>query len=124
MITGIHHIAMKCNTAEEFEKEKDFYLNVLGLRVKREWAAGIMIDTGIGLIEIFNSGGMHDIGVLRHFALASDDTDDTVKRVRDAGYEVFVEPKDIVIPSDPELLARIAFCRGPQGEEIEIFQEK
>ena len=31
--------------------------------------------------------------------------------------------KDIVIPSSPELHARMAFCYGPLGEEIEFFQE-
>ena len=33
----------------------------------------------------------------------------------------YVEPKNIVIPSDPEYKARIAFGRGPLGEEIEFF---
>ena len=44
--------------------------------------------------------------------------------VREAGYEVFIEPKDIVITSEPPFPARIAFCRGPLQEEIEFFQEK
>ena len=44
--------------------------------------------------------------------------------MRTAGYEVFIEPKDIQIQSDPVFPARIAFCRGPLGEEIELFQEK
>lgn len=35
---------------------------------------------------------------------------------------MFVEPKDIVIPSEPEYKARIAFGRGPLGEEIEFFR--
>ena len=41
-----------------------------------------------------------------------------------AGYEVFIGPKDICIPSDPEFPARMAFCYGPLGEKIEFFQEK
>ena len=44
--------------------------------------------------------------------------------VREAGYEVFIEPRDIVIASEPPFPARIAFCRGPLQEEIEFFQEK
>ena len=36
MITGIHHISMKCGTREEFEKARDFYLNVLGFSAVRE----------------------------------------------------------------------------------------
>ena len=47
-----------------------------------------------------------------------------VRNLRKAGYEVFVEPKDIEIQSDPKFPARIAFCRGPLGEEIEFFCEK
>ena len=85
---------MKCQTAEEFGRAKDFYLNVLGLSVKREWAEGIMIDTGNGLIEIFNNGeGSHAKGAIRHFAL-------------------------LTYP------ARMAFCTGPLGEEIELFCER
>ena len=37
------------------------------------------------------------------------------------GYEVFIEPKNIEIASLPTFPARIAFCKGPQGEEIEFF---
>ena len=37
MITGIHHISMKCGTDDEFEKAKDFYLNILGLSATDRW---------------------------------------------------------------------------------------
>ena len=125
MIGGIHHISMKCGTAEEFEKAKDFYLNILGLKIKREWPEGIMIDAGNCLIEIFNNGsGEKTKGAIRHLAFSVDNVDNSVEKVRTAGYEVFLGPKDIVINSDPELPARIAFCIGPLGEEIEFFCEK
>ena len=61
---------------------------------------------------------------VRHFALACDDVDGMAGAVRRAGYEVFIEPKDIVIQSAPAYPARIAFCTGPLGEEIELFQEQ
>lgn len=35
-----------------------------------------------------------------------------------------VAPKDIVISSQPPYPARIAFCKGPLGEEIEFFCTK
>ena len=125
MITGLHHIAMKCGTEEEFEKARDFYLNLLGFSVRREWPEGIMIDFGNGLVEIFNNGeAIRTQGALRHVAFATDDVDGIIEKVRAAGYEVFIEPDDIVIPSDPECHARMAFCYGPLGEEIEFFQEK
>ena len=125
MITGIHHISMKCGTDGEFEQAKDFYLNVLGLSVVRTWPEGIMIDTGAGMLEIFRNGtGIRTKGALRHIAFRTDDVDGMAEKVRNAGYEVFIEPNDIVIRSDPEFHARMAFCRGPLGEEIEFFREE
>ncbi len=53
MIKGMHHISMKCGTAEELAKVREFYIVLLGLKVIREWAEGMMIDTGNGLLEIF-----------------------------------------------------------------------
>jgi hypothetical protein len=32
--------------------------------------------------------------------------------------------KDVVIPSIPEFPIRMAFCKGPLGEEIEFFKER
>ena len=125
MITGIHHISLKCGTKEAFEKAKDFYLNVLGFSVAREWPEGVMIDSGAGLLEIFCNGpGVASKGALRHIAFLTNDVDGITEKVRAAGYEVFIAPNDIVIRSDPEYPARMAFCRGPLGEEIEFFQER
>ena len=99
--------------------------NILGIPVAREWQAGIMLDTGNGIVEIFNDGDdAPDKGVIRHFAFATDDVDACVEAVKAAGYEVFIEPKDIEIASTPVFPARIAFCKGPLGEEIELFEEK
>lgn len=124
MITGIHHVSLKCGTQEAFDKAKDFYLNVLGFSVKREWPEGIMIDSGCGLLEIFcNGAGIKTKGAVRHIAFSTDDVDGIVSKVREAGYEVFIEPNDIVIPSSPALRARMAFCKGALGEEIKFFQE-
>ena len=56
LIKGIHHVSMKCSSTEEYEKTIDFYKNILGIPVAREWQAGIMLDTGNGIVEIFNDG--------------------------------------------------------------------
>ena len=125
MITGIHHVSLKCGTTKEFEKAKDFYLDVLGFAPVREWPEGIMIDSGNGLLEIFSNGpGVKSIGAVRHIAFGTDDVDGVIEKVKAAGYEVFIEPNDIVIRSDPPFPARMAFCWGPLGEELEFFQEK
>ena len=124
MISGLHHISLKCATLEEFEKAKKFYVDLLGFTIVREWPEGIMIDFGNGMLEISNNGeGIKTKGALRHIAFATDNVDEMVNIVKNAGYEVFIEPKDIVIDSNPIFPARMAFCYGPLGEEIEFFQE-
>ncbi len=125
MIKGIHHISMKCGTSEELSRLKEFYIQILGLRICREWSDGIMIDTGNGLIEVFtNAEGEHQLGVIRHIALLTDDVDSMAEKVRSAGYEVFVEPNDKDIDSDPVYRIRMAFCYGPLGEQIEFYSER
>lgn len=128
IIKGIHHVSMKCCKGEQYNKVLDFYQNVLGLKVLRTWGVsepdGVMFDTGNGVIEIFtNADDKAQLGIIRHFAFAVDDVDSCIQRIKEAGYEAFVEPKDIVISSDPPLNARIAFCFGPLSELIEFFQE-
>ncbi|MCQ2501353.1 MAG: VOC family protein [Lachnospiraceae bacterium] len=129
LIKGTHHVALKCKSAEEFEKTILFYTKVLGLEIIRSWGegddAGIMLNTGNSILEIFAAGKVSDsTGSVHHFALATDDVDACVAAVREAGYPITTEPEDIVIPSTPGMPARIAFCIGPVGEEIEFFTEK
>ena len=55
LIKGLHHAALKCSCQAEFQEAIHFYRDVLGLPVKRSWGegdeAGIMFDTGAGLIR-------------------------------------------------------------------------
>lgn len=125
LVKGIHHISLKTSNYEEYKKTIAFYRDILELKIAREWENGIMFETGSGLVEVFNSAESQlEKGVIRHFAFAVDDVDDCVEAVAKAGYDVFVGPKDIIIPSTPEFPASMAFCYGPMGEEIEFFQEK
>ena len=104
---------MKCSSTEEYEKTIDFYKNILEIPVAREWQAGIMLDTGNGIVEIFNDGDdAPGKGVIRHFAFATDDVDACVEAVKAAGYEVFIEPKDIEIASTPVFPARTGRPNG------------
>lgn len=125
LIKGIHHVSMKTSSEKEYVEVVKFYQDILGLPVARVWNKGIMFETGAGIVEVFNDGeDALEKGVIRHFAFATDDVDACIKTVREAGYEVFIEPKDVVIMSNPEFTARVAFCKGPLGEEIEFFQER
>ena len=52
LITGIHHVALKAQGVEDYNRAVAFYRDVLGLPVVRIWANevmhGAMLDTGAG----------------------------------------------------------------------------
>ena len=128
-ITGIHHIALKACGVEDYAKLVKFYTEILGLPIVRTWGDGgnaaMMIYTGAGLLEIFAIGEDYPgQGALRHLAFQVEDTDACIEAVRAEGYKVTMEPTDIVIPSEIPYPARIAFCIGPVGEEVEFFHVK
>lgn len=126
-IKGVHHICIKSSGLEEFEKLVHFYRDILELPVVYHWGEGekqgMMLDTGAGYLELFPNAQDHPgQGALRHLALATDDVDGCIEAVRAAGYEITIEPKDMVVGG--VLPARLAFCIGPVGEEVEFFCEK
>jgi len=128
-IFGVHHIALKACGIADYEKTIRFYHEVLDMPIVRTWGEGVkvgtMLDTGAGMMEIFaNAEDYPGQGAIRHMAFAVKDVDACVEAVRAAGYEITIEPKDIVIGSEPPYPARIAFCIGPVGEEIEFFAEQ
>ena len=127
LITGTHHIAVKTRGVEEFNKAVAFYRDLLGMPVVRAWGEGdgsfMMLSTGDAMMELMASGtDTPGQGPLRHIAFRTDDVDTCIATVRAAGYPVTVEPKDLVIGGNYSI--RIAFCLGPQGEEVEFFTEK
>lgn len=129
MIKGVHHIALRCGDRAEYQKTIAFYHELLGMEIVRSWGTGddlgTMLNNGNSLMEIFSRGKVSgSYGAVHHIALATDDVDGCVEAVRAAGYEITMEPKEIVIASCPEFPARIAFCVGPVGESIEFFCER
>lgn len=126
---GFHHLAMKVH---DFDAVKRFYVDVLGFKEKITWGEGdkraVMLDTGDGnYLEIFAGGTTEPRpeGTVLHFALRTTNCDAVVERVRAAGAQITVEPKDVTIPSKPvPTPVRLAFCKGPAGETIEFFQNE
>ena len=127
LIKGTHHIAVKTRGVAEFNKAISFYQDLLGMPVVRSWGEGegsfAMLSTGDAMMEIMASGtDSPGQGALRHIAFRTDDVDACVAKVRAAGYKITMEPSDKVLGSS--YAVRIAFCLGPQGEEVEFFTEK
>lgn len=125
MIQGLHHISMKTASDEEYQKVRAFYVDLLKLRIIKECDACTLLDTGSGIVEIFRNGTEPmQQGVIRHFAFAAEDVDACIETVRAAGYTIHVEPKDVQIGGDPAFPARVGFCIGPLGEQVEFFCQK
>ena len=129
MITGIHHIALRCNGVAEYEKTVHFYRDLLGLEVYKTWGGGdeqsIMLNTGAGCMEIFSNGKEPmKQGMLLHVAFTTDNVDELIEKVRAEGYQVTIEPQDLSIPTKEGFPVRIAFCIGAAGEEVEFFTER
>lgn len=128
--SGFHHVAIR---ARDFDSSVRFYTQALGFTSKITWGESpkraIMLDAGAGdYLEIFErpNQGPAPAGeepIILHFALRTDDTDAAIAKARAAGAEVTIEPKAITIPSSPQPTpVRLAFCKGPDGEVIEFFQ--
>ena len=125
---GFHHIAIR---ARDYDVTYRFYVEGLGFREKIRWGEGdkrcCMLDMGDGnYIEIF-SGRKEDKpeGAILHYALRTTDCDAAVEAARAAGAKITHEAKTIVSPTTPgPTTIRLAFCKGPDGEIIEFFQNE
>lgn len=121
LVKQIHHYSMKCESQQDADRVRAFYAGILGMTISTEWDQGFMLECGATFVEVFTNGtGSRETGTLRHIAFAVEDADACAKAVQDAGYEVFLGPKEIVLP----VPARIAFCFGPLGEQVEFFQPR
>ena len=126
---GYHHVAIR---AADFEETLRFYCEGLGFRVAVRWGQGngraALLNTGDGnYLEVF-AGGKRSPGepvpegAILHYALRTPNCDAAIERARAAGATVTVEPKTVPLDSEPKITLRIAFCKGPDGELIEFFQ--
>lgn len=132
---GFHHVAIKVS---DFERTVKMYTEGLGFKEKIRWGSvtpegdkrGIMLDTGDGnYLEVFGGGKVRPAatdmwadGVMIHFAIRTTKIEEAMQRAEAAGFKVTVAPKGVTIPSVPPTPIRIAFCHGPDGEVVELFQ--
>ncbi|MBO5897915.1 MAG: VOC family protein [Clostridia bacterium] len=129
-IKGVHHIAIKGKGIEKFNELLHFYHDILGMPIARRWGTDelpvVMVDTGAGMLELFaNAPDEQTGGALRHLAFAVESVDDCIEAVRAEGYQITIEPKDMLLgTADHPYPVRLGFCIGPVGEEVEFFTEK
>ena len=86
----------------------------------------VMLNSGNNnYLEIFE-GREKELqeGIYMHLAFKTEDCEKAIEKARNAGAEITEEPRDFTITSDPVKPVKIAFCKGPDGEVIEFFEEK
>lgn len=127
---GFHHVAIR---VRDFDRSVAFYTETLGFVKKIQWGEApgraIMMNTGDGnYLEMFerpDQAPMAEEAAILHMAFRTDNVDAALERARKAGMTVTMEPKSIDIATDiGPVPVRIAFFKGPDGEEIELFQNE
>lgn len=125
MIKGFHHFAI--NTTD-IERSARFYRDVLGMKEKMRLSFDdggylIMMALGDTSVELFGGAKPKDPATDRkevgyvHLCLAVDDVDAEYRRIKDLGYDFYIEPRTF------KGVLRCAFFRDPDGIPVELLQE-
>ncbi len=123
----LHHVTVQ---TRDWEASLRLYRDTLGMEIVAEFGTPerrvILLDVGDGShIELVaptadspapGSPVVND--PLIHVALGTTNPSAAIERVRQAGYEITVEPKDVILGA---LKATVAFFKGPNGEDVEFF---
>ena len=126
MLKGIHHIAIIC---ADYERSKEFYTRVLGLKIIREVyrmeRQSYKLDLSLNghyIIELFSFpdpptrvSGPEACG-LRHLAFAVDNIEQAVTHLK--SHAVVPEP----IRTDPYTGRRFTFFTDPDGLPLELYE--
>lgn len=125
-LNKIHHIAIICS---DYEKSKQFYTEILGLKIVREIyreeRKSYKLDLAINndyCIELFSfpnppeRPSRPEARGLRHLAFAVDNLDQTVAFLKSAA--VFVEP----IRVDEFTEKRFTFIADPDNLPVEFYE--
>lgn len=119
MITGVAHVALY---TPYLEQTVSFYQEVFHAKTIKAFGLphkGCWLSLGEDILEVFESKPLGD-GLFKHIAIACDDVDVYFHLALSHGATSHVPPKDITQP----VPARIAFVKGPSGEQIELFSAK
>jgi glyoxylase I family protein len=120
--TKLQHVAIR---VRDIPRTLKFYIDGLGFKRHTVFGGAPKIEIGEGsFLELFPSDqeAPEDVGTIVHFAILTDDCDAAVEVARSVGAEVVMEPKYIDQDSEGFPTRRIAFCKGPDGEQIEFVE--
>lgn len=125
-LNRVHHIAIICS---DYQKSKQFYVEVLGLKivreVYREQRQSYKLDLEVGnlyQIELFSfpdpppRPSRPEAAGLRHLAFEADNLDEAIAHITSFGVEV--EP----IRVDEFTGKRFTFFADPDGLPLELYE--
>ena len=127
---GMHHLALQ---TRDWEESLRLYRDVLGMEFVTEFGSPdrpiVLLDMGDGsCMELFaptadapagGSPGAQEL--VTHISFATTDARGALERVRQAGFEVTGEARDAQVGT---IAATVAFFKGPNGEIIELFEDR
>ncbi len=127
---AFHHIAIQ---VKDFDTEKKFFIEGLGLKPYAEWKSGkngektiCLLELGNGgFVELFSGGSGEAIANSRflHFAMQVADVEAAYACAIKAGAESVKQPTVVPVASAPaKLTLQCAFVRAPGGYELEFFR--
>jgi len=132
-LNGMHHISLRVH---DMERSLAFYRDILGFSAKTSFLLDglrfAILETGndvyIELVEMKQP--MQPVGeteVFWHLALRTDHLEKSLEAAVSAGCEVVVPIRPLDLLNDVTQKpwpVRVAFFRGPDGELIELLEDK
>ncbi len=128
MLVAFEHAGI---TSGNLNRTIAFYCDLLGLRLVLRKPTGkgelAFLEAPGGMLEIFAPAApvapARDVptteGGVRHLTFAVDAVDPLVETLRAASVTIAEEPRDA---HNRELIRRVAFCRDPDGQLIELIE--
>lgn len=126
-LVGFEHAGM---TVADMDRTIAFYCGLLGLELvlRKPQPKGevAFLSASGGMLEILGRpGAVRSVDVqpgtagVRHLTFAVTDVDGLVAELEAAGVEIIERPRDA---HNTELIRRVAFCRDPDGIQVELIQ--
>ncbi|HEV8564106.1 MAG TPA: VOC family protein [Actinomycetota bacterium] len=114
VVVAIHHLLLQ---TEDLARSEDFYLELLGFRVRKREAFHdgrplTVTEQGLGL----TNGAPGVPGAVEHIAFRVSDVREIADRARARGVEILKEP-------GPGPYGLTVYLADPDGNRIELFQD-
>ena len=128
VIKGMRYAHMAL-AVRDLERSLAFY-RALGMTPYVTWGEGreriALLDLGDGSkLELFAKGEGGEDAKWLHLAFAVENVEEAYRTALAAGATAVTPPTDMPLDSSPRRITlRVAFVKGPDGEELEFCKEK